>query len=427
MPRTKEDARLSSRTSRSDPPSRHEPFWLVLEKGRALRYRKGSKGGTWYARYYNAAGDPKTLVQALGAADDVSDADGAMVLSFSQARAAARKWFETAYHQATGDRVRSGGYTVADAVADYLADRKRNRAKTADRMAYEFNAWVLPNLGTLPLDRLTRKRLERWMDEMAAAPTRLRGGKTAPPPSAPDEIRARRPSTNRLWKNLKAALNLAWKERRVATNEAWKDLREFRGTQTSRVRFLTPAEQVRLVNACPSPDFRRLVQAGLLTGARESELARLVAKDFDPVNGSLFIEFSKADKSRHITLTEEGVAFFRDLVAGLEPDAPLFRRETYDRKQKNPSGAWSRAELSRTMAETCKVAKLEPLVFHELRHTYASGLVNRGVPLIFVAQQLGHRDTSMVEMHYGHLCPTAKAEAVRKLAPVLGIFRPTRA
>jgi hypothetical protein len=30
----------------------------------------------------------------------------------------------------------------------------------------------------------------------------------------------------------------------------------------------------------------------------------------------------------------------------------------------------------------------------------------------------------MVEMHYGHLCQTAKDEAVRKLAPVLGIYQP---
>ena len=53
------------------------------------------------------------------------------------------------------------------------------------------------------------------------------------------------------------------------------------------------------------------------------------------------------------------------------------------------------------MADICKAANLEPLVFHELRHTYASGLVNRGVSLVFVAQQLGHRNTTMVEMHSG--------------------------
>jgi integrase len=118
------------------------------------------------------------------------------------------------------------------------------------------------------------------------------------------------------------------------------------------------------------------------------------------------------------------VAFFQERTAGADPDRLLFQRETYDRKQKDPRGTWSRAELSRTMVETCATAALEPLVFHELRHTYASGLVNRGVPLVFVAMQLGHRDTSMVELHYGHLCQHAKAEAVRKLAPVLGIHQP---
>lgn len=44
MPRTKENPRLSSRTAREDLPPRHEPFWLVLEKGRAIGYRKGTKG-----------------------------------------------------------------------------------------------------------------------------------------------------------------------------------------------------------------------------------------------------------------------------------------------------------------------------------------------------------------------------------------------
>ncbi|NTV73497.1 MAG: tyrosine-type recombinase/integrase [Holophaga sp.] len=57
-------------------------------------------------------------------------------------------------------------------------------------------------------------------------------------------------------------------------------------------------------------------------------------------------------------------------------------------------------------------AGLEPLTFHELRHTYASALINRGVPLVFVAQQLGHADTRMVEEHYGHLCETAKRDAI---------------
>lgn len=76
------------------------------------------------------------------------------------------------------------------------------------------------------------------------------------------------------------------------------------------------------------------------------------------------------------------------------------------------------------MAQACAAGKIDAIGFHELRHTHASGLVNAGIPLAFVAAQLGHSDTSMVEKHYGHLCPTAKRDAIRKLAPVLEISKP---
>jgi len=75
----------------------------------------------------------------------------------------------------------------------------------------------------------------------------------------------------------------------------------------------------------------------------------------------------------------------------------------------------------------CAIAKITPLGFHELRHTYASGLVNAGMPLIYVAAQLGHSDTRMVEKYYGHLAPTALGEAVKHFTPKLGIFGGTKA
>lgn len=46
-----------------------------------------------------------------------------------------------------------------------------------------------------------------------------------------------------------------------------------------------------------------------------------------------------------------------------------------------------------------------------LRHTFASWAVQAGVPLIKVAQALGHRSTQMVERHYGHLAPEHLDEA----------------
>jgi integrase len=76
------------------------------------------------------------------------------------------------------------------------------------------------------------------------------------------------------------------------------------------------------------------------------------------------------------------------------------------------------------MIDACLAAKIEAMGFHELRHTYASTLVNAGVPLAYVAAQLGHTDTTMVEKYYGHLSPSALADSIRKLAPVLRISKP---
>jgi len=425
MARTKIDASLKSRSAREKLPLRREPYWLVLEKGRALGYRKGLNGGTWIARYYDPVANPPRVYESLGAADDVSDPDGKMVLSFAQAQEAARRWFKDAFHQATGERVQTGDYTVADVVRDYLADRERNGAKTAKRMKWDFEARVLPALGEVPAAKLTRKRIEDWLVQLAASPARRRGveGKA---PETEEEIRARKESANRLWKNFRAALNLALKNGKIPSDAGWRDVHAFRGTTRARIRFLSVEEQQRLVNAAPCEDFRRLLQAGLFTGARESELIRLVARDFDGDHGTLFIEKSKTGKSRHIALTEEARAFFVGCTAGLDKEAPIFPRVSYDRKDSKSKGTWSRSELCRMMAEVCRDAKISPMVFHELRHTYASGLVNSGVALVYVAAQLGHSSTKMVLDHYGHLCPDAKAEAIRKLSPVLGIAEPAK-
>ncbi|HEX8755300.1 MAG TPA: hypothetical protein VF745_03085 [Steroidobacteraceae bacterium] len=43
-----------------------------------------------------------------------------------------------------------------------------------------------------------------------------------------------------------------------------------------------------------------------------------------------------------------------------------------------------------------------------------------GVPLIFVAEALGHSDARMVAKHYGHLAPSHVADAIRAALPKFG-------
>jgi integrase len=57
--------------------------------------------------------------------------------------------------------------------------------------------------------------------------------------------------------------------------------------------------------------------------------------------------------------------------------------------------AWGNSHQVRFIREACEAARIEPAIsFHILRHTYASRLAMRGVPLNVIASQLGHSDTS---------------------------------
>jgi integrase len=114
-------------------------------------------------------------------------------------------------------------------------------------------------------------------------------------------------------------------------------------------------------------------------------------------------------------LTDEGIAFFTEHCAGRAGEL------MFSHHAKSP---WKKAEQARPMREANLRAKLKPpITFHGLRHTWASLAVMNAVPLMVVAKNLGHKDTRMVEKHYGHLAPSFIADAIRAGAPKFG-FEP---
>ena len=95
MARRTPDARLESRESRTRLASRGKPHYRLLEPGLHIGYRrlKGRKGrpavaGTWVARHY--IGGRSYVVEKIGVADDFSDPDGTIILSFAHAQDKAR-------------------------------------------------------------------------------------------------------------------------------------------------------------------------------------------------------------------------------------------------------------------------------------------------------------------------------------------------
>jgi integrase len=423
--RTIRDVKLDTRSARARIGAAKVTHWITLSSGCAIGYRKGVRGGAWVARFI--AADRTRQEKKLGTSDDVLEADGVLALSYKQAEAKARAWFQIAVSKANGESVRSGRFTVADALKDYISHCKRRGLKAVERMEHATRVHILPSLGTIEVDKLTRGRLERWHENLASSPARLRSRagteqRFKPAAQTEEEKRARKSSANRVLAILKAALNYSITQGNVTTDSAWRWVKPFRSVCGVRVRFLTIEEQQGVVTVC-SPDFRLLVQAALYSGCRYGELCRLRVEDFQHQSASLFIPISKNGKSRHVHLTAEAVSFFNSVATGRKPEDRLLMR---DRNNGFPAIEWRKSEQHRKMKEACKRAQIEPrLSFHELRHTYASTLIMAGVPLVVVAKQLGHADTRMVEIHYGHLAPNYVADTIRAAAPKLGIYSPT--
>jgi integrase len=277
---------------------------------------------------------------------------------------------------------------------------------------------ILPDLGHLQVAKLTTRRVEDWHHDLAekpalagSAPGRKQNHRKAD--RSNDGIRKRRATANRVLTVLKAALNHAWKAGHVSSDNAWRRVRPFRAVQTARVRCLTEAECVRIVNAS-EPAFRNLVRGALLTGCRYSELARMTAADFNSDAGVATVRDGKGGKPRHVVLTDEGRNLFATLTAGKLGDDPIFVR--------HDGGVWRASHQLRPMQAACARAKIKPAIsFHVLRHTHGSTLAMRGVPMGVIAEQLGHADTRMTEKHYAHLAPSYVADTIRAHFPTLGI------
>ena len=74
---------------------------------------------------------------------------------------------------------------------------------------------------------------------------------------------------------------------------------------------------------------------------------------------------------------------------------------------------------NRVFIRCLEKAGLRRIRFHDLRHTFASLLIQNGEPLAYVKEQLGHASIKMTVDVYGHLVPGANREAINRL-PSLG-------
>lgn len=429
---------LESKTARLTLATRNAPYWLAIGEGQQIGYRKGIKDGYWVARQTDMESRQK-VQESLGTADDNLEADGREVLTYYQAVNAAQDWFKRRKEAAEAKvavRPSKNSITVSQAMEIYIDFLKTDgkSGKSSEQAAFTYI--YRDPIALKCLVDLTVNEIKAFRDGIAYSPRRTRlKPKPAPkkkkkkksdavekpkgkwelaaesmdPKTLKEELERQRKSTaNRVLTILRGALNYQVEQDPTIDDRAWRAVKAFKKADGVRSNYLEVEDQRKLLEACPA-GLRELVAGALYTGARYGELRGLRVRHVYLKAMNIQIGDSKTYQPREIPLTEEGCRFFAKLVEGRKRNDFVFLR---------PDGLqWGKSHTFRPFRAACDAAGVQPICFHELRHTYASQLVMAGAELIAVAKILGHKDTRMVEKHYGTLRKSWLHEQVKKFLP----------
>ena len=182
----------------------------------------------------------------------------------------------------------------------------------------------------------------------------------------------------------------------------------------SRTRYLTEEEEERLLAQC-KPHIYRVVMSAIHTGLRKSELLSLSWNNvnFDHRLVTVEAAYAKNSEARSVPMSSRLTETLLPIRMAA-PNAPVFL---------NSEGKPYR-DISTAFNSAVKRAGIQDFKFYDLRHTFASRLVMRGVDLTTVKALMGHRHINMT-LRYAHLSPGHKHSAIAILDQSAPIFAPS--
>jgi integrase len=217
-------------------------------------------------------------------------------------------------------------------------------------------------------------------------------------------------SVNRHLATLKKAFNLAvreweWCQRNPVLSVSME--RENNG----RDRWLTVEEEGRVLAAC-RPWLRDMVQFALGTGMRMGEILALSWRGVDLTRRTAMVFQSKNGERRTIPMNQTVLSLIKErgTLRSLSTDL-VFPSKTHTSLE---SG-----HLRRAFRLALKKVRIEDFHFHDLRHTFATRLVQVGVELYKVQRLLGHKSPMMTQRHAHHY-----PESLRDGVEVLDRIKP---
>lgn len=173
-------------------------------------------------------------------------------------------------------------------------------------------------------------------------------------------------------------------------------------------RWLTLDEQERLIEGAKGQLSDQLVDIIILavnTGMRKAEILSLKIRDIDLHRKILLVMESKNGEKRSIPLNNSAVEILRRRATEKSDSIPGYIFSTCNYTQ------ITSRNLSRAFDKAVENAKIVKFRFHDLRHTFATRLVQAGIDLYKVSKLLGHKDISTTQ-RYAHHSPESLREGV---------------
>lgn len=248
------------------------------------------------------------------------------------------------------------------------------------------NNHILPVMGRTHLDEITRSEVIQLHQSIKA--------------------QGKAPATaNRVLIILRFLFNLViekWQMPGVTTNPA-KQVPIFQ-ENNRRERYLSSEEIQRLSEAAQhtsNPLVASMLGLLLVTGVRKSELLNAKWKDFNLVEKQWRIPVTKSGYARHVPLNEAAMNILVSVKQMGLSGVYVFP---------NPKTGKPYAQITAVWQRIRKIAGLEDVRLHDLRHSFASLLVNSGRTLYEVQRLLGHSQARTTQ-RYAHLSNDTLMEA----------------
>lgn len=271
------------------------------------------------------------------------------------------------------DQVKAKRILFSEMVEKYLSKYEKLRGRTSLTR-------LMPVFGQLTLAEITTERISDYHR---------------------DRLKVVKPAT--VYQELslmRRMFNVARREWKWVRDNPVADLSFSVGNKNARERWLNYEEEKRLLDCAGNPVWLRPVLVfALHTGMRRGEIISLKWTDVDFPRRLVRVLKSKNGEKRSVPMSKTVYELLRgqnirDISGRVFPVSARCLRQGFEK-------AVDRAGL-------------QDFTFHDLRHTFATRLVQNGAELYKVKELLGHKSISMT-MRYSHHCPDSLRSSIEIL------------